>query len=270
VEPYDHVYLSPHYDDAALSCGGAIHQQRRAGQAVLVVTICSAPPALGEVFSPFAREFHGAMGNPDNLVAMRRDEDRAAVDRLGAEVVWLDFQDAVYRGRTGEDGWYYTSIAEVFGSIHPDEGALSEAIAAAVCQEAPFGSQTTLYAPLTVGGHVDHQHAHRAAWRLREQGWRVVFYEDYPYADPAYRLPFGVENVATLDLTLASLQAADLTPRLVRLTEDDVQAKIDSVRAYRSQVPMLFGDEATMATRLRAYAMHYDHHMPAERYWMAG
>jgi len=42
------------------------------------------------------------------------------------------------------------------------------------------------------------------------------------------------------------------------------------VRAYRSQVPMLFGDEATMATRLRAYAMHYDHHMPAERYWMAG
>ena len=103
---YDHVYLSPHYDDAALSCGGAIHQQRRAGQAVLVVTICSAPPAPGEVFSPFAREIHGAMGNPDNLVAMRRDEDRAAIDRLGAEVVWLDFQDAVYRGRTGEDGWY--------------------------------------------------------------------------------------------------------------------------------------------------------------------
>ena len=76
--------------------------------------------------------------------------------------------------------------------------------------------------------------------------------------------------MATLDLTLASLQAAGLTPRLVRLTEDDVQAKIDSVRAYRSQVPMLFGDEATMATRLRAYAMHYDHHMPAERYWMTG
>ena len=88
----------------------------------------------------------------DNLVAMRRQEDRAAVDRLGAEVVWLDFQDAVYRGRTGKDGWYYTSIAEIFGSIHPDESALSEAIAAAVCQEAPFGSQTTLYAPLTVEG----------------------------------------------------------------------------------------------------------------------
>jgi len=270
MKVYDHIYLSPHFDDASLSCGGAIHQQVRAGQAVLVVTICTAPPEVGSALSPFARQFHRAMGNAGDLVAMRRREDRAALDRLGAEIVWLDFQDAIYRGRTGEDEWYYTSCADIFGSIHPDERALSEAIAAAMGEKAPGGSQTTLYAPLTVGGHVDHQHAHQAAWRLRAQGWRVVFYEDYPYADPTYRLPFGEENTATLDLTLASLQAARLTPHVVRLSEEDVQAKIDSVRAYRSQVPVLFGDEATMAARLRAYARHVDGRGLAERYWVTG
>ena len=222
------------------------------------------------MLSPFAQKIHEEMGNPGDVVAMRRQEERAALDRLGVAFVWLDFQDAVYRGPPGEDRWYYTSIDEVFGSIHPDERARSEGIAAALREKTPGGPQTTLYAPLTVGGHVDHQHAHQAAWKLHTQGWRVVFYEDYPYADPAYRLPFGEENAATLDVTLASLQAAHLTPRLVRLSEDDVQAKIDSVRAYRSQVPMLFGDEAAMAACLRAFAMHYDEHQPAERYWVAG
>lgn len=270
VKPYDHVYLSPHFDDAALSCGGAIYQQRRAGEAVLVVTICAAPPEPAAPLSSYARAFHEAMGTLDDLVAMRRREDQAALERLGVDAVWLDFQDSIYRRPPGGNGWFYTSIAGVFGSVHPDDRPLADAIAAAIRAHAPGGSQTTLYAPLTVGGHVDHQLAHQAAWMLREQGWRVVFYEEYPYADPAYRLPFGVENAATLKATLATLQAARLAPHIVRLSDDAVQARIDSVRAYRSQVPLLFGDDATMVARLRAYTMEVDGQGPAERFWVPG
>ena len=32
----DHLYLSPHFDDAALSCGGQIATWTAAGQSVLV------------------------------------------------------------------------------------------------------------------------------------------------------------------------------------------------------------------------------------------
>ena len=47
---YDHVYLSPHLDDAALSCGGAIARHTNAGARVLVVTLCTAaPPPDGSV-----------------------------------------------------------------------------------------------------------------------------------------------------------------------------------------------------------------------------
>ncbi len=267
---YDHIYLSPHFDDAALSCGGAIYQQRRAGEAVLVVTICAASPEPGEALSSFAQAFHTAMGTPDDLVATRRREDQAAMARLGVEVTGLGFQDSIYRKTVDGSGWLYTSIPEIFGSVHPNDHALAEAIAAAVRDNAPGGPHATLYAPLTVGRHVDHQLAHQAAWMLREQGWRVFFYEDFPYADPAYRLPFGKDNPATLEATLAALQTARLTPHIVRLAEDDVQARIDSVRAYRSQMPMLFGDDATMAARVQAYTEQIDGQGPAERVWIPG
>ena len=270
MKTYDHVYLSPHFDDAALSCGGAIHQQRRAGEAVLVITICAAPPDPGEALSPFAQKVHAAMGDPDDLIAARLREDQAAMERLGVEAVWLGFQDAIYRQSGDESGWLYTSIAEAFGPVHPDAQGRAEAIAAAVRENEPGGPQTTLYAPLTVGRHVDHQLAHQAAWMLREQGWQVVFYEDYPYADLAFRLPFDEENTASLKATLAAFQALYLTPRVVRLSEDDVQARIDSVRAYHSQVPLLFGDEAMMAARVRAYTQSIDGQGPAERFWIPG
>ena len=266
MKPYDHIYLSPHFDDAALSCGGTIHQQGEAGQAVLVVTICAARPR--RALSPLAQKIHAAMGGADDLVGTRRQEDREAVNRLGADLVWLDFPDGLYRGVA--EAWYYLSISALFGPIHPGDVALAEAIASAIEEHAPGGPRTTLYAPLAVGRHVDHQLAHRAAWALRAQGWRVVFYEDYPYADPAYRLPFDEKNIATLGATLAGLAKARLTPRLVRLSEDDLQARIDSVRAYRSQVPLLFDDAATMAARTRAFASDFDAQGPAERFWIPG
>lgn len=55
---------------------------------------------------------------------------------------------------------------------------------------------------------------------------------------------------------------------MVYLSDDDLRAKIESVRAYPSQVPLLFGDDAAMEARLRGYALHVGGQDPAERLWM--
>ena len=52
---YPHVYLSPHLDDAVLSCGGLIHRQVVAGQRPLVVTIFAGTPPVDVELSDFAR-----------------------------------------------------------------------------------------------------------------------------------------------------------------------------------------------------------------------
>ena len=74
---FRHVYLSPHFDDASLSCGGNIHRQEQAGEPVLVVTVCAAPPSANEPLSPFAESQHKNWGNPGDIVAMRQTEDQA-------------------------------------------------------------------------------------------------------------------------------------------------------------------------------------------------
>lgn len=268
---YSHIYLSPHYDDAALSCGGAIHQQVQAGEAVLVITICAAPPLAGEPLSPFARSLHHSWGDPPNVVAARRAEDQASMGILGADFRRLDVTDCIYRGHPRGGEWYYTSKEGLFGQVHPAEQTLVGQIAATIIEQVPDGDKAMVYAPLTVGHHVDHQVTHEAAWQLQQQGWTIAFYEDYPYADPAY--PFtktsaARENPYALTAILAAKQAVHLQAQLRFLSAENLQAKINSVRAYASQLPMLFGSETKMANYVGNYTLLVGEGKPAERIWL--
>lgn len=260
---YRHVYLSPHYDDAALSCGGLIHQQAQAGELVLVLTLCAAPPDPDDPLSPYAAAMHRAWGAAGNVVAARQAEDQAAMQILGADYLRLNFTDCIYRGQPHTGEWYYTSDEDIFGKVHPAEIGLATSMANAVVEMAPAGDSTTLYAPLGVGHHVDHQLAHAAAWQLRGRGYRVLFYQDYPYADPA----FANRYPHTLEVTLAKRQAVNLQPRLYPLAEADLAAKIAAIRCYGSQLPILFNSHTNVEGYIRNYARHVGKGQPAARLW---
>jgi hypothetical protein len=73
-----------------------------------------------------------------------------------------------------------------------------------------------------------------------------------------------------LEATLAAKQWAKLRPQLRLLSETDLMAKIGSVRAYASQLDMLFGGEDTMVDHIRSYALSVDQGTPAERIWLSG
>jgi hypothetical protein len=152
----------------------------------------------------------------------------------------------------------------LFGRVHPEEVPLAGEIVDAVLELAPAHAGLTLYAPLGVGHHVDHQLTRAAAQQLQRLGYRLAYYEDYPYADPFY----AGRYTHSLADTLAAQQAVNLTPRLIPLTEADFAAKIDSVRAYGSQLQILFDTETHMAERLRAFAGHTGNGQPAERVWL--
>jgi hypothetical protein len=94
----------------------------------------------------------------------------------------------------------------------------------------------------------------------------VVFYEDYPYADPASRYAAAGWG-HTLEDILAALTAAPLQPQLDFFSEENLQAKIKSIRAYASQMPTLFEGEADLEQQLRAYARHIGANQLAERAW---
>lgn len=268
-DSYQHIYFSPHYDDASLSCGGAIHHHTQAGQSVLVVTVCAAPPTPGEALSAFAQALHQQWGNPGDAVALRQAEDQASLAILGADYLRLNVSDCIYRGKAQHNEWFYNSVDELFGPIHPGDQSLVAKIVEAVVELVPLEVGSTLYAPLGVGHHVDHQVVNAAAWRLHQRGWPAIFYEDYPYTDPDSLYAAQGRTPYTLENTLTIPQNAALQPQLHFLTEDNLQVKIESVAAYRSQLESLFGSEAAMAERLRKYALRVGAGRLAERVWVA-
>ena len=256
VLPLTHVYLSPHLDDAVLSCGGMIHHQTQAGEAVTVVTLCAGWPASGPT-TTFAESLHARWRiSAAQAVSARQAEDRAALQVLNAKGQPLDIPDCIYRFDPANGQALYASEEALWGEVHPAEaGLIQQATGAlqAILSQFPAGR---LYVPLTLGHHVDHQLARRAA----EQTGRVwAYYEDYPYADRAARL--APHSKVTGDET------SGLTPHRIFLTDADLRAKGRAVAAYASQISTFWSSPAEMEASLRAYAAHVGGGQWAETLW---
>jgi LmbE family N-acetylglucosaminyl deacetylase len=88
------IVLSPHFDDAVLSCGGWL--ARHAG--ATVATVCSGRPGPGVPADP-NWDALARFADADQAAEARRSEDRAALDQLGAEQVLLGFLDGSYKER---------------------------------------------------------------------------------------------------------------------------------------------------------------------------
>lgn len=87
------VVLSPHFDDAAMGAGQMLI--RHAGAQTTVITVLGGrPPAYPD--PPTQWDALGGFRSGDDVVAARREEDRAAMAVLGASAVWLEFADHQY------------------------------------------------------------------------------------------------------------------------------------------------------------------------------
>ncbi|MFQ6001980.1 MAG: PIG-L deacetylase family protein [Anaerolineae bacterium] len=248
---YDHLYLSPHLDDVVLSCGGLIRKQTLAGERVLVVTLFAGIPSY-EHLSPFARFLHLLWGRHPDPVGHRRQEDRTALSRLGADPLHLDFLGAIYRG---PPRFLYRSNRALFGAIHPKDERLHVELASAIEEVAEREGKPLLYAPLAVGHHVDHQIARRAGDSLRRRGYPVTYYEDFPY----------VEEEEALLLALGARE--EWSPTLEGIA-DTIEEKIKAIALYASQIFVLFRRKEAMERRVRAYAASLAPERGAcERYW---
>ncbi|MBP8947823.1 MAG: PIG-L family deacetylase [Candidatus Promineofilum sp.] len=239
---YDHLYLSPHFDDAALSCGGQIATWTAAGQSVLVVTITGGDPPA-DAPSDTVRQLHdrwtasltaeGAGGAAEAMVAQRRAEDRAALAVLGADWLHLPFLDCIYRCGPDDDA-LYPGPTDMFGPANPADAATLAALAEAF---AALPAAGRVYLPLGVGGHVDHLATRRAAERVFTA---PLYYEEYPYtAWP------GALAAALWDRPLRSSETSE-----VWLDAAALATKIAAVAAYASQLSSFFTGPDDLAAKL--------------------
>ncbi len=244
---YDQVYIAPHLDDAALSCGGRIALQADTGQRVLVVTICAGSPPPDAALSPFARYLHEAWALGDDPLAQRRAEDAAALALLGCDGLHLDQLDAPYRVPAyGEgDNWRGTPVAN---------DPLLPAVQGIIDQLRRQQPGAQMYVPLGVGNHVDHQLVCAAGLTAHDVGANVVWYEDAPYA---------AKDPHAVDARLRVL--ADQFVPDVAVIGAALAQKLGAIRAYASQLSELFGarsPDELMTSYAAALAPNY-----GERVW---
>lgn len=232
-----YVILSPHLDDAVLSCGGTIARLATAGEHVTVITFfagATAPP-----FSRLAVRCHRMWGSPPDVVRLRRAEDGAAVARLGAETRLEELPDAIYR-RGRHSGWLYRREAALWGAVHAEDDWIVTYLIERL--RTLIHPDSRLYAPLAFGRHVDHVLTFQVASSLVGTGHDVRFYEDFPYAavEAAYRR--RARHLAGWTSSVSVLEPAHLT------------AKIEAFSYYRSQLSTLFDDTSDMVARFTAWA----------------
>jgi LmbE family N-acetylglucosaminyl deacetylase len=251
MDAYAHVYLSPHLDDAVLSCGGRIWQQAQEGERVLVATVFGGTPAPDTPLSPFAQGLHARWGHLADAAGRRQEEDQAALALLGAKPLHWTYADCIYR-RTPEGHFPYASEELLWGPVHPAEEGLIAELASRIAA-LPLEPGGALFAPLRVRRHVDHQIVRRAA---EGSGCRLAYYEDYPYA----------ENPSWLQEALVTL---DAKAELALLSEEALAAKVAAIACYRSQISTFWAGLDAMAASVRAYAERVGEGQPAERYWLS-
>jgi LmbE family N-acetylglucosaminyl deacetylase len=228
------IYLSPHLDDVALSCGGLVWEQGRAGGKVSIWTVCAGDPPVGPL-SPFAETLHARWETGREAAASRRREDLASCAVLGATAWHLAVPDCIYRRSSADGRALYASEAALFGEVDPEEQALVDSLRAELAKRLP--AEAHLVCPLGIGGHVDHRLTRRVAEELGRPLW---YYADYPYV---------ADEMGTPEV----LRVAKWHERRFPVSPGGLQAWIQAVAAHQSQISSFWPDLRSMEAAITDY-----------------
>lgn len=248
--------VSPHIDDALLSCGIAMQRHIAKGDAIFVVNIFSAGT------------------NAEN----RKEEEKRAQGKMGSIPFFLDELDAPDRNPE------YKALTELFfGPLEQAHIPFIERIAARLREFFDAHQIGLAYFPLAAGTHIDHRTAFEAGRRIAHIP--VKFYEDRPYilwpgllqgrmrqigiaaglpavtrermqesAEDYFYLahfaPQGAYRDSVLPLYAAPLEhppvaSVNATKEELPATEEELKHLYACLAEYGSQTPHIYGDYRT-------------------------
>jgi LmbE family N-acetylglucosaminyl deacetylase len=218
LQPSRALFVQPHTDDVALSCGSLVARLADAGESPVVIGVFVGAPPADQPLSPQVLERHAKLGLGDQPWLARQQEDATACEILAATPMWLEFSDVMYRPG---------SLDAIFGPMDmADPLIASVAGQLLACWRETRGA--VMYLPLGIGGHIDHRICHEAGALLEAAGVPVRYYEDFPYAAFA-----GVVSARLAQVGPCEVEIIDATAWIER--------RVRACDAYASQMRAIFG-----------------------------
>jgi LmbE family N-acetylglucosaminyl deacetylase len=232
------IVLSPHLDDAVLSCGALMNHACKETPTTVVTffTEGGAPP-----YTHAAQYYLHKTGNrhASSLFLARRAEDQAVLEGAGISYVHVGLTEILFRRRAqpllNRLPWTSRLIPElsylyptyrlhvIRGGISPDDVSTIRRILDTIDHLSPTSS-TLFLAPLGIGGHKDHILVRTAAELSRK---RMGYYSDFPYNTRYSVDPSFVQRNSLVQATWSH----------------DLASKLPLIRAYQTQVDLLFPGE---------------------------
>jgi LmbE family N-acetylglucosaminyl deacetylase len=208
------VVVSPHFDDAAMGAG---HLLASYDDSTVITVLAGRPPAYPEV--PSEWDALGGFVSGDDVVAVRREEDLAAMEVLASDHRWLEFADHQY----------------LEPAARPTPAEVAPELGATIASLNP----TAVFFPMGLG-NPDHVMVHDASLLVRQaQPERTWFcYEDHGYKHIPGLLAWRVAKL------LRSRPWP--TPAIVPHAPDE-ERKRRAIWCYTSQIPPLERDHALTA-----------------------
>ena len=232
-----HIYLSPHLDDAILSCGGLIAQQRKDGIDVEIWNWVTNIPNDDMPLSELAQRVHAGWEFDSAKVAFtaRLEEDRQAAAHVGAHTRGFNFLDCIYR--QADDGSFLYP-EEIFIPVREEDAPLVDEIASLIANN--IQDDDVLISPLGIGKHPDHVLVRKAAEQTRHlTGHPLRYYADIPYTI------WHPDQYAAL--------TEGLKAEIFSLSEEVLGIWQNAIMAYASQIASLFLTEENMRSSMRTY-----------------
>lgn len=196
-----YAVISPHLDDGIFGCG----QLLAAHPGGVVMTVFAGKPAPGHALTHW--DHAGGFTSDSDVVAVRCDEDEAALALLGARPVWLDFRDRQYRG-----------------------SQTVEALASRIETELSRLQLQSIVMPLGLH-HRDHRLVHSACMRVMRRDFSRKW---FIFEDAIYRRYAGL-----VTQKLSELEIDGVRLERIELPLGSLALKRAAVECYASQLKAL-------------------------------
>jgi hypothetical protein len=167
------IFISPHFDDAILSCYPLIRECIDEGRDAEIWTIMAGMPGQSQAHSPVSMEL--SKHDPETCVGRRIQEDAQVCRDLSVPSVHLPFTDAIYR--FSPDGVpIYSNPESLFHHVDLRELPLVNQIHDALLER--LTPTDLVVTPSARCGHVDHTLCRVACEMLPN---KILFYDEFPY-----------------------------------------------------------------------------------------
>lgn len=248
------IALSPHLDDAALSCGGLLTALRGVISRLVVTIACGDPMPRDNGGKRRARNRRGHVAP-----ALRRAEDARAMHAIECDFVHLGFSDCVFRRSPTSGDLIYRDARARWAGAGFDDVAHVEELYLVLRRLTQNMGRVIVLSPMSIGFHVDHAICARVAMRLAGGGTTLLFYEDFPYVAMSH-------DEKGHDSPAAAMARLGLEETERYAVAFDVQEKMELIATYETQLDVLFGGKRELQQKLASSSFGGQ---PSEFYWRA-